>query len=211
MRLLSLLAVCTSSIFLAACAGKVEYTPPRSTTKTVNSTTVDRSKDETWASFIPRLGKEYFVINNLDKDSGLINISYSGNPQKYVDCGYIHSYVKNAAGERNYRFSASSPNASYEVLTDTLYRVNRNMSLDGRVNIVLEEIGAEQTLITVNTRYVLTKSGTFSTVQGQSANFSDTIHFNSGGEGSFPNPGNTQQTRCLANGQLEKEILGLLK
>ncbi|RCK24713.1 hypothetical protein [Thalassospira lucentensis] len=209
MRFQSALIVSAVTILLSACSGKLEYTPPTHTTKTTNSVIVERSKKDVWADFIPRLSKEYFVINNLDKDSGLVNVSYTGNPQKYVDCGYIHSYVKNAAGERNYRFAASSPHASYEILTDTIYVVNRNMALEGRVNIVLEELEDTKTLATVNTRYVLTKSGTISNLQGQSAPFSDTIYFNSGGQGSFPNPGNTQQTTCMANGQLERELIKL--
>ncbi|WP_085620203.1 hypothetical protein [Thalassospira alkalitolerans] len=201
----------TCMLLLSSCAGKLEYTPPTETIKTVNSIIIDQKRSYLWDKLIPKLSKEYFVINNIDKDSGLINVSYSGNPLKYVDCGYIHSYVKNANGERNYRFAASSPSSSYEVLTDTLYFINRNMSLDGRVNIILEEIDSDKTQVTVNTRYVLTKKSTVTNVQGQSTNFNDTIYFNTAGQASFPNPGNIQQTLCIANGQLEKEILKLVK
>ena len=65
---------------LAGCAGKFEYTRPTSLPTLNNSVVINKSKDEVWKQIIPMLGKQFFVINNLDKDSGIINISYSGDP-----------------------------------------------------------------------------------------------------------------------------------
>jgi len=92
---------------MAGCSSKFKYTPPTTQPVLNNSIVVNKSKDEVWKEIVPALGGAFFVINNLDKESGLINISYRGAPEKYVDCGHIHSYVKNLAGERTYDFPAS--------------------------------------------------------------------------------------------------------
>ncbi|UUZ73433.1 hypothetical protein LP415_09480 [Polaromonas sp. P1(28)-8] len=94
--------------FLAGCAGKVDYIRP--TTKATPGSNVkilNRPREAVWTAAVPELGKRFFVINNLDKASGLINISYSGDPEKYIDCGRITSFVKNAKGERTYEFPGS--------------------------------------------------------------------------------------------------------
>lgn len=72
---------------LTACAtSTLDYVGPAQTTKQ-NSTVVDRDRDAVWAEAVPRLGKQFFALNTIDKASGLINLSYSGDPERYVDCG----------------------------------------------------------------------------------------------------------------------------
>ena len=34
-----------------------------------------------------RKAVQFFVSNNLAKSTGLVNLSYSGVPEKYLDCG----------------------------------------------------------------------------------------------------------------------------
>src|SRR4029453_12877985 len=90
-------------LFVPGCVtGGFNYTKPVQRTYDANSITVNLSKDELWKGLIPILGKQFFVINNLDKDSGFINLSYSGDPERYVDCGVLTSTVSNARGERTY-------------------------------------------------------------------------------------------------------------
>jgi len=205
MKALVMLVVVT--IVLAGCAGKVNYRPPSAIQKTTNTITVNLPRDEVWKRIIPALGSSFFVVNNLEKDSGFINLSYSGNPEKYIDCGYIESYVKNARGERNYNFPAATAYKEYETFENgtQLFFIRRKMNLEGRINIVVQDNGNEATLISVNTKYVLTKSGTISGVQGGSQQFSDSISFNTNGSASFP-----QQTTCHATGALEKEVIKAL-
>ena len=213
--------VCLLLIVLASgCAGHMNYRPPKSIAPLSNSIEILKSKDEVWKILVPALGKNFFVINNLDKESGLINISYSGDPEKYVDCGYIESYVKNARGERTYNFSASSANQNYEVMDMAhggLFFVNRKMNLEGRMNLIVEEISPDKTRVTADAKYILTKSGTVRNVQNIERSFSDTISFNSNQSARFPGngdqiSGNGDQTRtlCQANGKFENEVLLLL-
>jgi hypothetical protein len=200
-------------VLLGGCAGKLQYTPPIGVPSSQNSVTINMSKSDLWKTIVPSLGKSFFVINNLDKDSGIINVSYSGDPESYVDCGEVNSYVKNAQGERTYVFPASRANQTYEIMDMKhgygLVFVDRRMNLEGRINIIIEEISSEKTQITVNTKYVLTKSGTVRGAGGQSGHFSDTISFVSPHQGKFPRgPGGG--TICQPNGRLEQEILAIL-
>ena len=201
--------------FLAGCAGKVDYIRPDQVKAAENTKVVERNRDAVWAAAIPELSKQFYVINNLDKPSGLINISYSGSPEKYMDCGRVSSYVKNARGERTYNFAAASPMQSYETMTNgNLFFYERTMALDGRINLIFEEIGPNQTRITANTKYVVTKA----IVARNAANnipqsISDTISFNTKGRATFPSRGNTTvaATECVSTGYLEQEILSAIK
>lgn len=202
------------SYLVVGCAGHLEYRPPSSITPQKNSVEINKSKNDVWRIIVPALGKNFFVINNLDKESGIINISYSGDPEKYVDCGYIESYVMNARGKRTYNFSAASAHQTYEVMdmkqSGSLFFINRKMNLEGRMNLIVEEIAPNKTLVTANTKYVLTKSGTVRNVQNASSSFSDTISFNTNQGGRFPGSGSQAGTFCQANGNFEKEVLSLL-
>lgn len=196
-------------VCLTGCAGHVEYTPPASSYTSINNRVVDLPKDQVWSRLIPALSKQFFVINTIDKQSGLINISYSGNPETYVDCGQVRSYVKNARGERTYSFAGASPQESYEVMKDgQLIFINRKLDLDGRINLIVEEIGQKQTRVTANTRYIVNRHLDLSNPQGQTGINNSSINFNSGGSATFSGAA-PNQTTCRANGRLETELTSL--
>ena len=203
-----------TTILLAACAGKTDYIRPTSSASPgMNIRSVDRPRDAVWNSIVPELGKQFFVINNLDKSSGLINISYSGDPERYIDCGRITSYVKNARGERTYNFPGSRAQQSYEVMNPGvgLFFLDRRMTLEGRVNLVFEDVNSTSTRVTANTRYAVTRSQDVRDVNGASRNFSHTITFNSGTGASFPGNSDGQATECVSTGALEREILSTIR
>ena len=212
----SKLAIATVTVLaLTACAGKVDYVRPSTqAAASANVKVVEKSRDAVWSASVPELGKQFFVINNLDKSSGFINVSYNGDPEKYIDCGRITSYVKNARGERTYDFAGAKAQQSYEVMDGGvgLVFIERRMSLEGRVNLVFEEISATQTRITANTRYVVQRHQI-----GRSAGNSipqsrtDSISFNSGGLASFPPSADGRTAECVANGILEREILAAIR
>lgn len=193
---------------LTGCAGKFEYTPPSAPTKPVNHTiAVDTSRSEVWKKIIPALGSSFFVVNNLEKDSGFINISYSGDPEKYVNCGNINTQVSNMAGDRKYNFSASKAYMEYEAFVkNDLISYKRKMSLEGRINIVVQEISSNETLISINTKYILTRDLTARNTSGARQHANDTISFGTNGSDTFTNNG----TVCYATGKLEEEILSSL-
>lgn len=196
----------TVFLIFCGCSGKVQYIRPGVPPPTENSIVLSKSKDVVWKSAVSALGKNFFVINNLDKDSGLINISYSGDPQKYINCGRINSYVSNARGERTYDFDAASAYQKYEVIDQRLGygAIERKMNLEGRMNLIIESLGPDESRITANTKYVVTKSFTVYNGTGRLVSSgTDTISFNSGQSQKFSDV----DTTCIANGQLEQEVL----
>ena len=154
------------------------------------------------------------MINNLDKTSGLMNISYSGNPESYVDCGRITSFVKNAQGERTYTFAGSKAQQSYEIMNPNvgLFFIDRRMNLEGWVNLIFEEVGPNTTRVTANTRYVVTR---VMTVRNAANNIpqtaTDSISFTSASGAPFPANSGGQSADCVSNGVLEREILSAIK
>lgn len=212
MRLQLPMIVCTAA--LAACAGKLDYVRPSAeAARTGNVKVIDRPREAVWTTSVPELGKRFFVINNLDKASGLINVSYTGDPEKYIDCGRITSYVKNARGERTYAFPGAKANQTFEVLDPStgLFFIERKMSLDGRVNLVFEEVSPNQTRVTANTRYVVQRHITIRGTSGFPQSNTDSISFNSGGGASFPARSDGRATECVASGALERELLSAIR
>ena len=207
------------SIFSIGCIKSTNsYVQPHKQPSYSASLELEKPKDQVWKELISSLGSHFFVINNLDKESGLINVSYSGDPEKYVDCGLITHDFENARGPRHYEFPGSRANADYETTNsnNALTRVNRKLSLDGRINIIVESLDTTHTKVMVNVKYVLTKSingqalvvqQNFSTNWVTMPPFVEVLSINTNQDGKFPN----SPTECRPTGALEQEILALLK
>lgn len=202
-------------LLLAGCAGKVDYVrPAQPIAQSTNIKHIARPRESVWNASVPALGKQFFVINNLDKSSGLINISYSGDPERYIDCGRITSYVKNLNGERTYDFPGAKAQQFYEIMNPGagLFHLNRTMALEGRVNLIFEEASASSTRVTASTRYVVTRTVTAQNVaHAGTQTKTDTITFTTGSGTSFPNTIAGQSSECVANGNLEREILSAIQ
>lgn len=203
--------IALSACLLAACAGKVEYIRPVSNIELQNTKIIDKPRSQVWDFAVPELGKRFFTINNLDKSSGLINVSYSGDPERYIDCGTITSYVQNARGERTYSFAGQKADQRYEVLRPNsgLFFIHRRMSLEGRVNLIFEEIGPSKTRVTANTRYVITRHQDIRTVDGRGNTVTDTAATNTGTVAQIG--GGEQSLECMPTGRLEQEILAAVQ
>ena len=210
------------TVALTGCvSGTAQYSAPSAYRTNQNSVVVAHARDVAWQAAVPRLSKEFFVINTIDKSSGIVNISYSGDPSKYVDCGRIRTQVSDIHGERVYDFAAASASEQYEGTgwvgafhSPRIAQVDRRMSLEGRMNIVFEDVDATHTRITVSTRYLVTRDVTQRIVpEGFSGRLHDTISFNTGGSATFAQPANvtSNPTTCSANGQFEENILDLVK
>jgi hypothetical protein len=203
------------SVCIAACAGKVDYIRPiAQVAPSSNFKILERPRDAVWNSSVPELGKQFFVINNLDKSSGLMNISYTGDPERYIDCGRIISYVLNARGERTYDFAGAKAQQYFEILNPSIghLSIDRRMSLEGRVNLIFEEVGPNVTRVTANARYVATRTQIVTdAVNKYPQTVTDTISFNSGGGASFPNNSQGLSSECVSTGTFEREILSAIR
>lgn len=191
--------------------GSASYVQPAPVQDIDIERVVDAPRDQVWDHSIPELAKHFFVINNIDKSSGLINLSFSGNPEQYIDCGRIHSEVLAPSEDETYDFPAARESQAYELVSDGVVRhVNRTMSLDGRVNIILQEIDGGTTRVRVNTRYVVTRNLSQHLAGEYPSISTDTIQFNSNGSSWFPAGPDGVATICHANGSIEKAILELV-
>lgn len=210
-----LIAALLSSTILFGCAGKVEYIRPTSQqVPGANSKVIEKPREAIWNAAVPELGKSFFVINNLDKSSGLINISYAGDPEAYIDCGRVTSYVKNARGERTYDFAGAKAQQNYEVMDvgNGLFLIDRRMSLEGRVNLIFEEITPTTTRVTANTRYVIQRQRIVRNMANNlPQTLNDNISFSANGAGAFAPGQDGKSTECISTGALEREILTSIK
>lgn len=209
------LIILSLAISLAGCAsGTLNYVPPAHLDALPpNVKIIKKSRDVVWNESVPELSKRYFAINNLDKASGLINLSFTGDPESYMDCGHIVSFVNNLAGQRTYDFPAARGAQDFEILNSQgLFRANRTMSLQGRVNLIFEEVGPAETKVTATTRYVVQRHVTIRSFGGDlAANAIETVSFNTAGSAAFAPAGTSMATECVANGMLEKQILSAVQ
>ena len=85
------------TIFLWSCATEKEkltenvgkYVPPNiDNTNFKNSVITNKNFDETWTSVLDFVNDSFFKIENLEKDSGLLTLSFGSNEaENFIDCG----------------------------------------------------------------------------------------------------------------------------
>ena len=187
---------------LTGCFGTLTYTPPLPAPAAASRSLVIQSpRADVWRTMVPALGKSFFVVNNIDQSSGFINVSYAGDPERYVDCGRIVSEVTDAAGLRHYEFPGARAKQQYQFAENgRLYRIDRNLGLEGRANLVFEELAPSSTRVTVSVRYVLSLH-----VLTDGRPYAETQGFTSDGMATFESG-----TKCQSTGAFERELLALV-
>ena len=195
-----------------------------------NELILNENFDTIWDRLVKRLASGFYVINNIDKSSRIINVSFTSNtPEKYIDCGTTHRTFRrgNEYEEYNYKIAASSnfkmagAGGNFGQFPIT-YFLNRRTSLDGRVNIYVAPL-EEGTLVTVNCRYILsvivdgisTHENAFGVaVYSQPltpSTASITANTNSAGFANWGDYKNPTKIKCISLGVLESEILDYAK
>jgi len=197
----------TPSIFggYYSASGNVKYTPPIFGDNYSTSITVPENKDIVWQRLIRDLSNTGFLVNNIEKDSGLINISYRGDPCEFVTCGSITSVVIDSNGERTHSFHGCEKYVVYEVVKDEqIHYIKRSTRLESRATIAVSEVDGG-TLVKVNVQYLVTIDGKiFDAMWNHVNSNNNTIIFNSNETGTTP-----YQTTCRPLGNFESEILKL--
>ena len=186
-----------------------KYTQPNHYDHYDTSVVINKSMDNIWKTLVVNLGTSFFVINNMEKDSGFINLSYSGDPCNYIDCGFINSKFKNLSGDQSANFPACKSSQQY-VVSDGFNTawLNRTMSLEGRINLTVIELDPNKTRVNVNVKYIVTRTYSGDTSGGKYVHGKNSCSFGSNGVGVIPG---SKGTTCKANGNLEKEILNLIQ
>ena len=131
-----------------------------------NEKTIARPQSVVWDELVRELSKSFYVINNIERESRIINVSFTSNsPSDYVDCGRTRrTYTQGdktetfdyAVAERTtFKFAGNTqPHPSmfsYAVVT-------RTPTLDGRSNIYVapDPKNSGNTVVSINTRYIVT-------------------------------------------------------
>jgi hypothetical protein len=198
---------------LYGCAGTVaSYTPPSTSGENVNTEkVVDAIFDVTWDEYVKELSKSFFVINNISKESKIINVSFSTNrPSNYIKCGTTQVTSKHPArGTQTFTFAASDSSDHWVGVDGTNHILNnsRRAELEGRANIYIAPAPNDQTIMRANARYVLgieEKISGVTILHQQTNNYS--LSFSTQEIGTT-----SDGMTCISNGKFEQELLGLAK
>lgn len=134
------------SVFTYGCA-TATYTPPNEGNNLESKIVINKNYDKTWNAIINHLSSSYFAIDNFEKDSGLITVSFGAdNPTDFIDCGNI----KVKWTDQNY--NQHNFNGPYVNFLKQEYGAD----LAGKMNITARSIGDSKTAVRVNARYIFT-------------------------------------------------------
>ena len=138
------------TIFLSSCAVEKKtltenvgkYVPPNiKDTNFKNSVITNKNFDETWTSVIDFVNDSFFKIENLEKGSGLLTLSFgSKEAENFIDCGDF---------EYTLFFTGEEFKGSYiDYAKSGLLAV-----LEAKMNINIRKIDNESTKISINSTY----------------------------------------------------------
>lgn len=196
----SLIATCLA---VTGCATSTANYAPPTELRIVNTKLVNKPFDIVWDSLVKELSSDFFVINNIDKNSRLINISFSSQrPSDFVDCGTTSRTFKIGVRDQSYSYKTAD-GAIFTTTNDqgNIFNIRRTTRLEGRTNIYVAPENAS-TNVTVNTKYVISVAMAAATVDGRPAGVENFI-FDPSTKQTFANGSVT----CSAIGAIEERIL----
>lgn len=130
-----------------------------------NSIVVQKDAETVWNELVKGLTNSFFVINNIAKDSRIINLSFStDDADTYIDCG-VDTYTSTMNGkeyERSYAIaddntteSVSTYNTGVPLVPTSLAKIHikRDVDIDGRINIYVAPETPNTTVVKVNAVY----------------------------------------------------------
>lgn len=177
----------------------LDYLPPSGNPAATPSAVVRQPPWLVWSSILDHLEQRGLSVGELDEATGEMVVRYAGDPEPYVDCGWIVTYRKDELE----RTPAASAEASFlrrrngEVVT-----VERDLRLDARMSVLVEPDG-EAAVVRTESVYALTK--TIAPEATDEALHAETISFRSGESGVF-----SSGTTCQPTGDLERLVLDAL-
>jgi len=196
-----------SSVILIGCSyGAFTNTPPIHPESITNAIEVNKSKDSTWNQLVAGLASNFFVINTMDNKSGLINLSFTADPEAYIDGGELHYATLNRVDQsdtiESFDFPASRAIASYDIVSSRLpVSVNRQLQLKGKMNLLVSELSSTRSRLTANISYILILNVT------GGVNYNETLTFLSGQSVKS----GLDSVVYRSNGKLEQSILNMVE
>lgn len=198
------------ALAVAGCASSdVRYQPPSSAQTAQTERTINMPFDRAWDQYVEGLSRSFFVINNISKESRIINVSFSTNqPSELIDCGVTTRIARAPAiGEETWEYAAAdSSYYRYGIEgTNLVGQVKRETSLEGRANIFIAPEG-QDTLLRVNALYVFSVSTSLQDPRApvpQTSTWS--VNFSSAEEGPLGDG-----ATCVSTGALERQLMSLI-
>lgn len=134
----------------ATTASQSTYQPPP-VAKVVNEKTIDAPFEDVWKQTLSRIAQSFFTINNIEKDSGFLNLSYTGNSGIYVDCGT--TVVAGQGGAQSLNFSESTSAVETVDTRGNTILTQTQAKLDTKMNLVFLRETDETTRVSINIQY----------------------------------------------------------
>mgnify|MGYP001456801959 CR=1 FL=1 len=197
------------AVLLSSCAVEVEkirenvgkYVPPNiDDTNFKNSAITNKNFDETWTSVIDFVSDSFFKIENIEKDSGLLTLSFgSKEAENFIDCGDF---------EYTLFFTGEEFKGSYiDYAKSGLLAV-----LEAKMNINIRKIDNESTKISINTNYIYSTQHALGYYDPK---LNQTYSFVSGGYQTIdvinPISGSLPTRTCKSTNFAENAIFNLIK
>jgi hypothetical protein len=183
-------------------APQLGYLAPTGSPPAARSSLVELEPELVVGNVVDRLQQSSLTVTHLDERAGDVVVVYSGDPEPYVDCGWI---VADRSGQPQ-RIPAASASATFDhTVEQDLLELNRRLRLDGRMIVELEPEGPN-TVVSTDTTYVLTKTVDATGPNGGSRGQTrETISFKTGESAKF-----SKGTVCQPNGSFERAVLDSL-
>lgn len=201
--LIALYGLCAS-----ACADKVnvDIAPPQ-TYDFQDSKIYNYSYDRVWDAVVKAVGSSYFVLENIEKDSGILSLSFSSQqPKNYIDCGHIREYgtIQMEKYELEYDGADSSVLRRVANPQGIPCTAHRALSLSGKSNILVSKISKNKTQVMIRTRYIAELLYTVNIYGHLPEVIKNTIVFTGKEVGNVG--GNKNNMQCRSKGILESSI-----
>lgn len=196
------------SVFNISCSSDFKYTKPASSPQIESELKIDKSIDQIYQEISQNFKNPPFTINNFDKNRSIIEITYTGDPEKYVNCGVINSNYKNFGGNGTFNISAAAAKQDYKYMggVEGLVTVSRYMELTGKVNATLTNINESQTQVKIKSQYILEVDSLEASLHPPPRKYRNKITLELGQIVEIPEI----KIFCVPTGKLEKDILLLL-
>jgi hypothetical protein len=194
------------TLFLAGVAGcaaperpELDYLPPSGQPPAERSAFVRQQPWLVWGNILDHLQQQGARVVDLDEAAGELVVIYSGDPEPYVDCGWIVSRDEDELE----RVPAARSEAAFLRRRDgEVVPVERDLRLDARMDVQVEPSG-EDAIVRTESTYVLMK--TIRSSEAEQPLHAETISFTTGQSDAF-----SAGTTCQPTGELEHMVFEAL-
>jgi hypothetical protein len=195
---LALLAACLSSCGPPA-RPELGYLPPSGEPASERSAFVQQRPWLVWGNIVDHLQQAGHRLEKVDEAFGELVVQYTGDPEPYVDCGWIVTYEEDDLE----RLPAASSDADFRRRRDgRLITLERDLRLDARMEVHVEGTG-EDTIVRTDADYALAK-----TIWSETSDrpvHSQTVSFRTGQSATF-----SSGTTCHPTGEFERLVFDAL-